>query len=73
MIFGYINKAQNISQTFGVNLKYYKPHNQLSFKNKETGIDVDSKEVKDTSMKMKMINSEGAYTLRVEWEGKENK
>jgi chaperone required for assembly of F1-ATPase len=73
VIFGYINKAQNISQTFGVNLKYYKPHNQLSFENKETHLGVDAKEVKDPGMKMKMINSEGAYTLRVEWEGKENK
>ena len=44
MLFDYENVAQQISQTFGVNLNYYKPHVEQPVKD-ETGEDVDEKKL----------------------------
>lgn len=58
VIFHYINPAQNLDQTFGVNLKYYTGFIKREF----------NKLDKDLTADEKMLNSppEGVYTFKTE-------
>ena len=66
VMFRYKNKAQNISQSFALSLKYYKPHLEKHFFAID-GSDAGAK-ITDEDMKMQMWASEGAYTLMPEFE-----
>ena len=66
MIFKYLNKAQNFSQSFAVSLKYYKPHVEKHWHNAD-GSDV-KKDKLGLQQKLQTDASEGAYVLRPEFE-----
>lgn len=66
VLFDYENKKQDIAQTFGFSLKYYKPHLQAHYKD-DNDEDVDEKFLTDIQ-KVKKTWSEGAYAFRPEWE-----
>lgn len=66
VLFKYSNKDQNLTQTFGVSLKYYKPHIEKKFQNKDGG-EIDPKSL-TVMQNMSRTASEGAYVLRPEFE-----
>lgn len=66
VLFKYENQAQELSQTFGLSIKYYKPHVEQSFKD-ENDQDVDEKFL-TPEQKILKTPSEGAYVFRPEWE-----
>ena len=66
VLFDYENVAQQVSQTFGVNLNYYKPHVEQPVKD-EAGEDVDEKKLTPHQKLMKS-GSEGAYVFKPEFE-----
>ncbi len=67
VIFKVVNEAQQISQSFGVSLRYYKPHLEVHYQD-EHEQDIDEKFLTD-EQKILKTPSEGAYVLRPEWEG----
>jgi len=68
ILFEYANPNQNLTQTFGFNLNYYKPHQQLNIRNKTTDEDIDIKALSQRNQLSKH-QGEGAYTFNPEWEG----
>lgn len=75
VLFSYENPEQNLSQTFGFSLKYYKPHMQViqyldGDPQKEKDMDADWSELnKDRAIRrLKNGMSEGAYNLMSEYE-----
>jgi len=66
VIFKYENQAQQVSQSFGVGLRYYKPHLEVQYTD-ESYEDIDEKFL-DPIQKISKTKGEGAYVLRPEWE-----
>ena len=70
VMFRYKNKAQNISQSFALSLKYYKPHLEKHFAAAD-GSDLKDK-LTDENLKVMTQVSEGAYTFKPEFEDGHN-
>lgn len=66
VLFRYQNKDQNINQTFGVGLFFYKAHIHQE-KKMPNGEPVDDKFLTELQ-KLQKVTAEGAYTFLPEWE-----